>query len=289
MAQSQATKDHWTEEAYSTSASFVPKLATTVLQWLDPQPEDVILDLGCGDGQLTAQIKPNCALVAGIDSSANFIATAKKAHATTLGLSFHVHDCRYLDRWVHFQEKAFTKIFSNAALHWMLKHGGERRDVLNNVYKSLRPGGMFVFEMGGKGNVAEVHTALIAAVNHQGIRLDEAQTLCPWYFPSQKDMRTQLQAVGFEVEKMELEYRPTKLTTEEGGGLAGWVRLMGAKFLEVFDYPSLQEDFPDPASKKEAVVQEVCELLKTVITHDDDGCMYLGYVRLRVQARKPSA
>lgn len=35
-------------KAYQTSASFVPKLATVVLEWLDVQKDDVILDIGCG-------------------------------------------------------------------------------------------------------------------------------------------------------------------------------------------------------------------------------------------------
>ncbi|KAL8946223.1 MAG: hypothetical protein Q9222_007356 [Ikaeria aurantiellina] len=288
MAQSQPAKDHWTAEAYSASASFVPKLATTVLQWLNPRSEDVILDLGCGDGQLTAQLKDDCASVTGIDSSANFITAAKKAHGSTPGLSWHVHDCRYLDRWVNFQEEAYTEVFSNAALHWILRDETTRHDVLQNVYKSLKPGGTFVFEMGGKGNVAEVHTALIAAVAHQGLGVDDAQALCPWYFPSEEDMKIQLHAVGFTVEKMELEYRPTKLTANEGGGLEGWVRLMGAKFLDVFDLAATKNRLgSDSAAKKDAVVEEVCQLLKTVITHEHDGSMYLGYVRLRVLARKP--
>lgn len=35
-------------QAYQNSASFVPKLATKVLEWLDVQRDDVILDVGCG-------------------------------------------------------------------------------------------------------------------------------------------------------------------------------------------------------------------------------------------------
>lgn len=41
-------EDHWDSAAYQSSASFVPKLATKVLQWLDVHGEDVILDVGCG-------------------------------------------------------------------------------------------------------------------------------------------------------------------------------------------------------------------------------------------------
>lgn len=121
MAQQEQSKDHWTQEAYSTSASFVPELAIKVVQWLDPQPNDLILDLGCGDGILTAKLKKSCTSVTGVDASANLIFAAKKAYGSIPGLSFHTQDCRYLDRWVNFQEGAYMKVFSNAALHWILR------------------------------------------------------------------------------------------------------------------------------------------------------------------------
>ncbi|KAI4241714.1 MAG: hypothetical protein L6R40_004391 [Gallowayella cf. fulva] len=278
MTEQRPAKDHWTQDAYSASASFVPELATTVVQWLDPQPSDVILDLGCGDGPLTAKLKHSCASVAGVDASANLITAAKKAYGTIAGLSWHVQDCRFLDRWVNFHEGAYTKVFSNAALHWILRDTNTRVTVLQKVYKMLTPAGTFAFEMGGQGNVAEVHTALMAAVMHQGVDIDAARELCPWFFPSEALMKKMLEQVGFTVEKMQLEYRPTKLTSDKEGGIEGWARLMGAQFLEGLD----------SSTKKEAAVKEVCELLKTVITHEDDGSMYLGYVRLRVLARKPT-
>lgn len=278
MTQQQPSKDHWTQEAYSTSASFVPELATTVIQWLDPQPDDTVLDLGCGDGILTAKLKNSCASVTGVDSSANLIFAAKKAYGSIPALSFHVQDCRYLDRWRNFQEGAYSKVFSNAALHWILRDPDTRASVLHNAYRSLKPGGTFAFEMGGAGNVAEVHTALMAAVIHQGVGMEKTRELSPWFFPSEALMEQSLEAIGFTVERIELEYRPTKLTTEEQGGIEGWARLMGAQFLEELDSDS----------KREAAIKEVCALLKTVITHEEDGSMFLGYVRLRVLAKKPA-
>ena len=176
------------------------------------------------------------------------------------------------------QSNAFTKIFSNASLHWILRDEETREGVLQNIFQLLRPGGSFVFEMGGKGNVAEVHTALIAALMHQGVDIQRAREPSPWFFPSQETMTKLLAAAGFVVEKTETEYRPTKLTDEERGGIEGWVRLMGASFLEAL----VSED------KKNAAVKEVCDLLKTIITHEEDGSMWLGYVRLRAVARKPS-
>ena len=147
--------------------------------------------------------------------------------------------------------------------------------VLKAAFNALKPGGVFVFEMGGAGNVAEVHTALIAAAVHQGLTIQQAREACPWFFPSVKLMRALLEEVGFMVEKAEVEARPTALTTEKDGGLEGWVRLMGASFLE-----GLSEE------GREEAVREVCEVLGSVVTREEDGRVELGYVRLRVLARK---
>ncbi|KAL8780025.1 MAG: hypothetical protein Q9213_006669 [Squamulea squamosa] len=272
-----ASYDCWTQQAYLASAPFVPELATTIVQWLNPQPEDLILDLGCGDGVLTAKIKTACSSVTGIDASSNLITAAKKSYGSIAGLSWHTQDCRCLNRWLNFKEGAYNKVFSNAALHWILREPSTRESVLQDVYTLLKPGGTFAFEMGGHGNVAEVHTALIAAVAHQGIDIVQAQKLSPWYFPSETSMRKTLENTGFEVLKIEMEYRPTKLTTDKEGGIEGWTRLMGTQFL----------DGLDSLAKKEAAIKEVCEVLKAVIHREEDNSMYIGYVRLRALARKP--
>ncbi|KAG7005962.1 SAM-dependent methyltransferase [Physcia stellaris] len=274
---SQPRKDYWTHEAYSASASFVPELATKVISWLNPQPEDIILDLGCGDGPLTAKIKERCASVAGFDSSPNLIESARKNYGSVSNLAWFVQDCRYLEECRAVKEGAYTKVFSNAALHWILRDASTRVSVFRGAFRALRPGGELVFEMGGAGNVAEVHAALLAAVVHQGVSIEKAREASPWFFPSEEQMKKILEEVGFIVEKSELEYRPTRLTTEKDGGIEGWTRLMGAQILEVL--PSSEE--------QEAAVREVCDVLKTILTHEEDGSMWLGYVRLRVHARKP--
>ena len=269
-------KDHWTANAYSASASFVPLLTQEIVQWLDPQPNDIILDLGCGDGLLTAKVHSSGARVAGFDASANFINAAQNKYGTNQRLSWNLLDCRYLEGSSLVKEAEYTKVFSNAALHWILRDASTRMSVFQGVYKALRPGGTFVFEMGGAGNVADVHTALLAALVHQGVAIEKARETCPWFFPSETLMKQMLEQVGFTVEKMKLEYRPTRLTTEKEGGLEGWLRLMGADFLDVL--PTI--------NKRETVVREVCDLLQTVLTHEEDGSMWLGYVRLKVVARK---
>lgn len=95
-------------------------------------------------------------------------------------------------------------------------------------------------------------------------------------------MRSALEKVGFrDIEKLEIEYRPTKLTAEQkdgSGGVEGWLRLMGAQMLDVLD----------SEEARDAAVKEACELLETIVTREEDGSKWFGYVRLRGVARKSS-
>ena len=273
-------KDHWSSEAYKSAAGFVPKLTATVISYLDAQPTDRILDIGCGDGQLTAQIALSAAQgkVLGLDASASFIATAREQHGTD-DCTFKLQDCTKLPENAEAVDGSWDKVFSNAALHWILRNESTRLDVLRSAYNALKSGGTFVFEMGGKGNVAEIHAVFTSALLHQGLSIEQARDANPWFFPSVEWMRQGLTDVGFEVKKCEYEYRPTKLnpdTADGGGGIEGWIRLMGAQFIEAVE-----------ESKREAVVREVCEVLETIITREEDGSKWVGYVRLRAVARKP--
>ncbi|KAK5112503.1 hypothetical protein LTR62_004260 [Meristemomyces frigidus] len=283
MATPQQPKDHWSAEKYHSAASFVPKLTSTVLTYLAPQPQDKILDLGCGDGVLTAQIaaavsSSDGGKVLGLDASPSFIDSAKRNHEGTT-CSFHLQDCTRLEGCAELREGGWDKVFSNAALHWILRAPETRESVFRRVHEALEPGGKFVFEMGGAGNVAEVQAGFTAAlVSKGGLTLREAREASPWFFPSTQWMSQMLGRVGFEVEVCELEYRPTECSPERAdgsGGLGGWLRLMGAQFLEAV-----------PEGRREEVLREVEGIVEGVVRREEDGSRWLGYVRLRAVARK---
>ncbi|KAH9826219.1 Protein-L-isoaspartate(D-aspartate) O-methyltransferase (PCMT), partial [Teratosphaeria destructans] len=200
--------------------------------------------------------------------------------STHPNLAFQLQDCTELGSTTPAVVNGeWDKVFSNAALHWILRREETREAVFRDVYSALRPGGSFVFEMGGKGNVAEMDTGFAAALRHQAGLCGEAfEAVRPWFFPSAEWMGAVLRGVGFEVVRCEVEYRPTRVGAETGdglGGLEGWVRLMGARFLEAVEVEA-----------REAVVREVLEVVEHVVRREEDGSRWLGYVRLRVVARK---
>jgi hypothetical protein len=170
----------------------------------------------------------------------------------------------------------FDKVFSNAALHWILSNALYRDDVFKGVHSVLKDGGSFAFEMGGKGNVAEMRAAILSAVSKR-VDARTAQEADPWFFPDEEWMRAALERHGFVVERMELENRPTRVEEGEGGGIQGWVRLMGSKFFDVVG--------EEGSEVREECIREAVERLEGECRGADGGHV-IGYVRLRALARK---
>ncbi|KAL1993241.1 hypothetical protein VTN49DRAFT_3190 [Thermomyces lanuginosus] len=278
---SEQKKDHWSSEAYAASASFVPNLTQKILAWLSPRATDRVLDIGCGDGKFTAKFIDHVGYVLGIDASPAMVDAANKSYRSEKA-EFRVVDCRYLEREEDIISAGWDKIISNAALHWILRDESTRTSTVRAIHAALRPGGRFIFEQGGHGNVGEALTAFLAVLSQPryGFSVARLREISPWYFATEDWMRRTLEEVGFVVEQLEIEYRPTRLTEDDNGkpgssGLEGWIRLMGAQFLE-----ALKDD-----AERDAAVAQICEVLDPVVTRED-GSRWLGYVRLRGVARK---
>src|SRR6476619_379437 len=122
----------WDATRYDEAFAFVPAMGAAVLDLLDPQPDERVLDLGCGSGELTAEIAARGARVTGVDSSAEMVA---RAHERFPDLDVRLADGEHLQ-----VDGPFDAVFSNAALHWMTRPD----DVLAGVRAALRAGGRFV-------------------------------------------------------------------------------------------------------------------------------------------------
>jgi trans-aconitate methyltransferase len=244
----------WNAETYAENARFVSDLGMPVVEWLNPKAGERILDLGCGDGALTVKLQELGCEVMGVDSSPDFINSAK-----SLGL-----DARLLDgHHLHFNSE-FDAVFSNAALHWMKQPD----QVIDGVWQSLKPEGRFVGEFGGYGNVSTIEAALHTALKKRGIDPD---TLNPWYFPTVEAYQARLEARGFSVNKIVLIPRPTPLPTD----IRGWLSTFANPFMAAIEI-----------SKRDAFLQEVVASLKPALC-DVSGQWFADYVRLRFSASKP--
>lgn len=241
----------WDPEQYARHAAFVPRLGRPLLELLAPQAGERILDLGCGDGALTLELAAAGATVIGVDASPEQVAAARAR-----GL-----DARVVDGSCLPFAGEFDAVFSNAALHWMRDQGA----MMAGVRRALKPGGRFVAEMGGHGNVAAIRVAIAAVLQRRG--LTEAPS--PWYFPTVAAYTEQLERHGFAIESITLIARPTALPT----GMRAW--------LETFASPCL-------AAVEETLHTQICDdvvdLLRPVFC-DEAGGWTADYVRLRFAAR----
>lgn len=247
--------DSWHAGRYATDARFVSAAGAGLIDWLQPQPGEQILDLGCGDGALGLQIRQSGAEVFGLDSSPSMVAAARAR-----GLQAALGRAEALAF-----EAAFDAVFSNAALHWV----PEAEAVLRGVARALRPGGRLVVEQGGVGNVAAVHRVLVAELARgPGVVTDLSDI---WYFPEPDAHAALLGATGFEVEDICLFERPTPV----GADLGAWLRTLAGPVLARVD-AALRDEF----------VARVCAWLEPEL-RGADGIWTLDYVRLRYRARKP--
>jgi SAM-dependent methyltransferase len=255
MQTDQAAGQSWSATGYRHHAGFVAELGRPVVDLLAPVSGERILDLGCGDGALTAELAALGIDVVGSDASPELLAAAAaKGLETVLADG---HDLPF--------EAEFDAVFSNAALHWMTRPD----EVIRGVVRALRPGGRFVAEFGGLGNVAAITTALRAALLEIGV---DGLAIRPWFFPSPCEYHRRLEAQGFSVESMNLIPRPTPLPT----GMAGWLETFGSPFLQ-----------HAPADRRPELVERVVALLEPALS-DADGNWTADYVRLRFRAVLPA-
>lgn len=251
MVDNPAAGQEWRAEGYPHHAGFVAVLGRPVVELLAPQPGERILDLGCGDGTLTAELAAHGIEVVGCDASPELLEAARAKGLETVLADGHALPF----------ESEFDAVFSNAALHWMTRPD----EVIAGVARAIRPYGRFVGELGGIGNVASITTALRAVLMDAGI---DALTMRPWFFPSPADYRRRLERCGFRVEAIELIPRPTPLPT----GMAGWLETFGDPFLR-----------HAPAGRRAELAARAVALLEPAL-RDSDGIWQADYVRLRFRA-----
>jgi trans-aconitate methyltransferase len=248
----------WNANLYDAKHAFVWKHGSDVVSLLAPQPGERILDLGCGTGHLTAQIAESGAHVLGVDRSPEMIAAAQNSYPN---LKFAIADATALP--FHFE---FEAVFSNATLHWV--HEPER--AIRGVWNALHPGGRFVAEFGGKGNVGRMQRAFDQTL--VDLHLSRPGENNPWYYPSVSEYATLLEQDKFEVHFMILFDRPTALAEGEAG-MRNWIAMFASDYLAKV-----------PPETREVFFQKIEGLLRPELFRE--GQWWADYRRLRFVAVK---
>jgi len=246
----------WDGREYDDRHSYVHEYGESVLELLDPEPGERILDVGCGTGHLTAELAERGATVHGIDAAPGMV---EQAHEQYPELSFERADVRTFEA-----DEPFDAVFSNAALHWI--PATDHDAVLSAVREALVPGGQFVAEMGGTGNVASIVRATSAELAERGYEADP-----PWYFPGIDEYTPRLAAAGLEPRRAVLFDRPTEL--DGTGGLRGWLGMFGDSLLGAV-----------PDEERGAAIDGVEDRLRDELFDPDRGVWVADYRRLRFVA-----
>lgn len=250
----QTNAQTWDASLYAGNGRFVALLAESLVEALHPQAGERILDLGCGDGFLTHRIAESGATLVGVDASPQMVSAAKERGV----------DARCVSGEALPFDREFDAVFSNAALHWMT----EQDAVLQGVYRALKPGGRFVAECGGQGNIAAIRVALLAVLKARGKPVERIENN---RFFAPGEYRGRLERQGFRVDEITLTPRPTLLPS----GMTEWLQTFRhSVFVDI------------PLAERPAVIEQVVTLLRPVLC-DAEGKWTADYVRLRFVAHRP--
>lgn len=245
----------WDAGKYTDQFSFVHQYGSALIDMVEGEGLSV-LDLGCGNGVLTKELADRGHDAVGMDASEELLKIAWEKYPD---ISFFHGDA------ADFQtERKFDAVFSNAVLHWIDRQ--RQPDMVSCVRDALKPGGQFVFELGGYGNNAMIHDALNNEFRKRGI-----EYVMPFYFPTIGEYASLLEQGGFLVKSALLFKRPTKLEGENG--LCDWIHMFVKAPFAGMD-----------ASLQEEIISSAAAALKDSLLHD--GKWYADYVRLRCRAVK---
>lgn len=258
MSAAPPVSDPWNASLYQNQHAFVWEYGQDLLSLLQAKAGERILDLGCGAGQLTALIHRQGAVAIGLDSSPRMIAQAQE--------NFPTLDFRLADAAAFTLEAPVDAVFSNAALHWIQ----QPEAALEQIYQALKPGGRFVAELGGKGNIQTIRHTLAALLAKRHYDLPH-----PWYFPSLGEYTFLLEQKGFRVTYAVLFERPTPLEQGERG-LFNWLTLFAPVWLATL-----------PPAEQEQLYWQATEILRPQLYRG--GIWWADYCRLRISALKPKS
>jgi trans-aconitate 2-methyltransferase len=258
----------WNAADYAANSVVQQSWARELIAKLNLRGDEHILDVGCGDGKVTAEIAHALpeGFVVGTDASPQMIAFAKKTFPAEKfpNLKFQVMDARKIKF-----AQLFDVIFSNAALHWVDDH----EKILRGVAAVLKSDGRLVVSCGGKGNAQAVFIALRPEMRLKRWRDFFRKMPTPYFFYAPEDYKKWLPKFGFKIQKLKLA--PKDATYEGAEGFATWLRTTWIPYIQRV-----------PENLREEFIAAVTQRYVAKHPADADGKVYVKMVRLEIDAIK---
>ena len=261
-------KYDWNAGDYAKYSTGQQEWARELIAKLHLQGCENILDLGCGDGKVTAEIAaavPNGSVL-GVDNSRSMIELAQKKYPADKfpNLTFQPADARNLPF-----KRQFEIVFSNATLHWIRNHG----PILDGIYKSLLPAGRILLQMGGRGNAAAIISVLNDVKNSARWDPYFSDFEFPYGFHDAGDYKIWLKQVGFHSVRAELI--PKDMIHAGPVELIGWIRTTWLPYTQRI-----------PEIQREEFIEELVDKYIQKSSPVENGKIHVQMIRLEVEATK---
>jgi len=258
----------WDPEDYAKQSGAQLVWARELMARLRLTGHEAVLDVGCGDGKVTAAFARAVSqgFVLGVDSSPAFIDYARRHYPALLypNLRFELMDARRLA-----YDRQFDVIFSNAALHWVDDHEA----FLTGCARLLKPEGRLIISCGGAGNAAEAFRVLDDLIQKPLWQSFFAGFAFPWFFYSTADYAPWLAKAGLQSARLELVEKD--MVHEGRDGLAGWIRTTWLPYTQRL-----------PRHLREVFIGELVDAYLTEHPLDSAGRSHVRMIRLEVEAYK---
>lgn len=258
----------WNAADYAANSVVQQTWARELMAKLSLRGDEHILDVGCGDGKVTAEIARAVprGSVTGVDASSQMIGFAKKVFPTSKypNLKFRVMDARE----IQFRSK-FDVVFSNAALHWVDDH----QAVLRGIASVLKPNGRLIVSCGGKGNAQDVFVALRPEMRLKRWRNFFRKMPKPYFFYSPEDYKKWLPKSDFKIQSLRLA--PKNATYDGADGFAAWLRTTWIPYVQRV-----------PENAREEFIAAVTQRYVARHPPEANGKVHVKMVRLEIDAVK---
>ena len=253
----------WNPADYAANSAVQLAWARENIARLQLRGDEHILDVGCGDGKITAELAQAVprGSATGIDASEPMIAFAREKFP---GVEFHLMDARKIQF-----AKIFDLIFSNAALHWV----DDQEAFLRGAATVLRPGGRLVVSCGGRGNGQTMVTAIRAVMRLKRWRDYFRGMPMPYFFYAPDEYQVWLRRAGFQPGSVRLT--PKDAVYDGFIGLKIWLRTAWLPYTQRL-----------PETEREDFISVVTERYLARQPLDSQGKAHVRMVRLEIDAVK---